>query len=153
VREELVAQLVTLLNSRLVDPLEILLDPSEVDTMVGVRAGCARAALVWADRLLGDDDADAVHAAASLIGALYPGDGRFDPPAAWWRTPLGRVIALRIGHPDTDPVSYAVAGAMLGVTRQAVHDLVTRGKLARHTDGGVTVDSVRSRLNEQLGKA
>jgi len=40
-----------------------------------------------------------------------------------------------------------VAGAMLGVTRQGVHDLVTRGKLARHPDGGVTVDSVRARRN------
>jgi hypothetical protein len=36
---------------------------------------------------------------------------------------------------------------MLGMTRQGVHDLVTRGKLARHPDGGVTVDSVRARLN------
>jgi len=43
-------------------------------------------------------------------------------------------------------VSYAVAGAMLGVTRQGVHDLVTRGKLARHPSGGVLTASVRDRL-------
>jgi pimeloyl-ACP methyl ester carboxylesterase len=30
-----------------------------------------------------------------------------------------------------DHVSYSVAGAMLDVTRHGVHDLVTRGKLAR----------------------
>lgn len=53
----------------------------------------------------------------------------------------------RAGHPSAQAVSYSVAGAMLGVTRQGVHDLVTRGKLARHPDGGVTVDSVRARLN------
>jgi hypothetical protein len=36
---------------------------------------------------------------------------------------------------------------MLGVTRQAVHDLIQRGKLDRHPDGGVRVSSVRSRLS------
>jgi hypothetical protein len=35
---------------------------------------------------------------------------------------------------------------MLGVTRQGVHDLVTRGKLARHADGGVTTESVSNRM-------
>jgi hypothetical protein len=42
-----------------------------------------------------------------------------------------------------------VAGAMLGVTRQGVHDLVSRGKLDRHPDGGVTTDSVRARRNRR----
>jgi hypothetical protein len=56
-------------------------------------------------------------------------------------------VLRRAGHPSAQAVSYSVAGAMLGVTRQGVHDLVTRGKLARHPDGGVTVDSVRARLH------
>ncbi|MEU4513870.1 hypothetical protein AB0G05_30590 [Nonomuraea wenchangensis] len=43
-------------------------------------------------------------------------------------------------------VSYAVAGAMLGITRQGVHGLVTRGKLDRHESGGVATDSVRRRI-------
>jgi hypothetical protein len=38
---------------------------------------------------------------------------------------------------------------MLGMTRQGVHDLVSRGKLDRHPDGGVTTDSVRARLHGQ----
>jgi len=42
-------------------------------------------------------------------------------------------------------VSYAVAGAMLGVTRQGV-DLVTRGKLARHPGGRVLTAGVRDRI-------
>jgi hypothetical protein len=61
--------------------------------------------------------------------------------------PLGQVVLCRAGHPSAQAVSYSVAGAMFGMTRQGVHDLVTRGKLARHPDGGVTVDSVRARLN------
>jgi hypothetical protein len=39
---------------------------------------------------------------------------------------------------------------MLGITRQGVHDLVTRGKLARHPDGGVKPESVRARLNQRF---
>jgi hypothetical protein len=35
---------------------------------------------------------------------------------------------------------------MLGITRQGVHDLLNRGKLTRHADGGVTVASIRARL-------
>jgi hypothetical protein len=97
--------------------------------------------------LLGDDDQAAASTAIRLVAALYPGDTPFDPPPEWWRTPLGQVVLRRVGHPSAQAVSYSVAGAMLGVTRQGVHDLVTRGKLARHPDGGVTVDSVRARRN------
>lgn len=97
--------------------------------------------------LLGDDEQAAAHTAIRIVAALYPGDAPFDPPPPWWRTPLGQVVIRRVGHPSVQAVSYSVAGAMLGVTRQGVHDLATRGKLARHRDGGVTVDSVRARLN------
>jgi len=38
---------------------------------------------------------------------------------------------------------------MLGLTREGVHDLVVRGKLDRHPDGGVNVDSVRVRLTQK----
>jgi hypothetical protein len=123
--------------------LEILLDdvgdlPSRADEVARRMAAAME----------GDDDAAAVLAIARLIGALYPGDAPFDPPADWWRTPLGRVVARRMGHPGARAVSYSVAGAMLGVTKQGVHDLVRRGKLARDSDGGgVTVASVRARLN------
>lgn len=82
---------------------------------------------------------------ARLIAALYPGD-RFEPPADWWRTPFGQVVARRAGYPGVEHVSYSVAGAMLGITRQGAHDLASRGKLDRHTGGGVTTESVRNRM-------
>jgi hypothetical protein len=59
------------------------------------------------------------------------------------------VVARRVGHPTTEGLSYAAAGAMLGITRQGVQDLVRRGKLARHTDGGVLATSVRDRLRDR----
>ncbi|MEU4742525.1 hypothetical protein AB0G02_18975 [Actinosynnema sp. NPDC023658] len=137
----LAAQIATIIRTRLLDPLEILFDdvgdlPSRADAV----------ARRMAEAMEGDDEAAAVHAIARLIGAVYPGDAPFDPPADWWRTPLGRVVARRMGHPAAQAVSYSVAGAMLGVTKQGVHDLVRRGKLERDEDG-VTVASVRARLN------
>lgn len=107
----------------------------------------AASSRAWAAELLGDDDQVAARTAIRIVAALYPGDTPFDPPAEWWRTPLGQVVLRRAGHPSAEAVSYSVAGAMLGMTRQGVHDLVTRGKLARHPDGGVTVESVRARLD------
>ena len=138
-RDALVEQLVTVVRQRLLDPLEILLGIDQPADRV--RA----AAEDWAARLLGEDQTAAVMCAARLIAALYPGD-RFEPPASWWATPFGRAVALRAGYPGVDHVSFGVAGAMLGVTRQGVHDLVTRGKLTRHPDGGVTTDSISTRM-------
>ncbi len=138
----LAEQIATIIRTRLLDPLEILFDdvgdlPSRAEVV----------ARQMAETMQGDDDSAAVHAIARLIGALYPGDAPFDPPADWWRTPLGQVVARRMGHPAAQAVSYSVAGAMLGVTKQGVHDLVRRGKLERNSDGGgVTVASVRERL-------
>lgn len=139
----LAEQIATIIRTRLLDPLEILFDdvgdlPARADEVARRMAATMR----------GDDDSAAVHAIARLIGALYPGDAPFDPPADWWRTPLGQVVARRMGHPAARAISYSVAGAMLGVTKQGVHDLVRRGKLERNADGGgVTVASVRARLN------
>ena len=133
-----------LLDIRLLDPLELLLDGDEVvDAMrdlVRLRAGR------WADALRDGDDGTAIGIAARLISTLYPGDRGFDPPADWWRTPLGQATARRVGHPASVSVSYATAGAMLGITRQGVHDLVRRGRLPRHPDGGVPALAVRDRL-------
>lgn len=144
---ELTGQVLGLMESRLLDPLEILLDSD----LCGIRSVAAGRAGALAEDLLGEDDQVAAMTAIRLVAALYPGDGPFDPPASWWLTPLGRITARRAGHPGADAVSYAVAGAMLGVTRQGVHDLVSRGKLARHPDGGVTVRSVRDRLGQRGG--
>jgi hypothetical protein len=138
----LVQQLMSVMSSRLLDPLEILL----ADPVVDVRARCEDAAHVWAARLLGPN---APYAIASIIAALYPGDDVFDPPPEWWRTPLGQVVLSQVGFPGREAVSYAVAGSMLGMTRQGVHDLVTRNKLGRHPDGGVTVTSILERIQRR----
>ncbi|WP_245765482.1 hypothetical protein [Nonomuraea jiangxiensis] len=142
---ELVAELVRLLETRILDPLEILLASDEhVDP---IRARLRVEAEVWAAQLLGPDRERATHTAARLVGALFPGDGPFDPPEPWWRTALGRAVARTSGHPSAAAVSYSTAGAMLGITRQGVHDLVKRGKLDKHPEGGVTTSSIRDRLN------
>ncbi len=143
---QLVEQLVRVVDTRLLDPLEILFDGDAVvdgvRTMVRVRAGA------WARQILDGDDRVAVGTIMRVVSTLYPGDGPFEPPVDWWRTPMGQVMARRVGHPTAESVSYPVAGAMLGITRQGVHDLVTRHKLVRHADGGVTPASVRDRLRQ-----
>ncbi|MFB6397620.1 hypothetical protein [Polymorphospora lycopeni] len=149
-QQELVEQLVRLIDIRLLDPLEILLDGD--DAVAALREIVRSRARSWATQMLGDDHRVAVGAIVRAISTLYPGDSPFDPPLDWWRSPLGQVVAGRMGHPTAQSVSYAVAGAMLGITRQGVHDLVSRGKLARHPEGGVLPASVRDRLLQQGSK-
>jgi hypothetical protein len=146
---ELVDNLVAVVTSRWLDPLEIVLDDG--DLVDALRARVVLKAKGWAAEMLGDDDDDyaAGRAAYRLIGALYPSDEPFNPPAQWWLTPLGQVVAQRVGFPGVEGVSVAVAAAMLGVSRQFVHDLVKRGKLDRSADGGVSVTSIRARINER----
>lgn len=146
-RTQLIDQLVRLIDIRLLDPLEILLDGAAPVTLA--RALVRQRAFEWAELMLDGDDATAVGTIIRLTASLYPSDGPFDPPVDWWRTPMGQVVALRVGHPTATAVSYPVAGAMLGITRQGVHDLLTRGKLARHPDGGVRPESIRDRLRAE----
>ena len=143
-RAELAAQLIRLVDVRLVDPLEVLLDGH--DALRPIRMAISGRAGIWAHRLLHGTDVEATGLIARFVASLYPSDRGFNPPADWWPTPLGRVVLWRVGHPGADAVSYATAGAMLGITRQGVHDLVQRGKLARHPDGGVLPASVRARF-------
>lgn len=142
---DLVEQLSQLVDERLLAPLELLLESSSaVDSL---RRWVDRLATSWAGDLLGADDDRAAATTARLVHTLYAGGSAFRPTPEWWQTPLGRVVARRVGHPVTEHVSYAVAGGMLGITRQAVHDLVSRGKLDRHPDGGVWSRSVRKRVS------
>jgi hypothetical protein len=143
-RDELAAQLISLVEVRLLDPLEILLESASDLSQVRDRVVERASALVQA--LLGPDEMLARLTAIRLVVTLYPSDSNFDPPPGWWQTPLGRVMVRRVGHPAAEAVSYAVAGAMLGITRQGVHDLVVRGKLDRHESGGVTTTSVQQRI-------
>jgi hypothetical protein len=146
-RSELLEQIAGLLDVRLLDPLEVLLEGDDavlaLRRLVRIRAG------QWADAMRDGDDVTAVMTGARLIATLYPGDRAFDPPIDWWRTPLGQTIARRVGHPSADSVSYGTAGAMLGISRQGVHDLVRRGRLPRHRDGGVPSSAIRDRLRIQ----
>ena len=141
---DLVDQITRLLDVRLLDPLEVLLEGD--DAVLALRRLVLIRARGWAEVLRNGDDAAATMTAARLIATLYPGDRAFDPPAEWWATPLGQVVARRAGHPWAESVTYATAGAMLGITRQGVHDLVRRGKLPRHPDGGVPSAAIRERL-------
>lgn len=144
---DLVDNLVAVVTSRLLDPLEIVLDDG--DLVDALRARVVLKAKGWAAEMLGDDDYVAGRAAYRLIAALYPGDEPFNPPAQWWLTPLGQVVAQRVGFPGMEGVSVPVAAAMLGVSRQFVHDLMKRGKVDRSADGTVSVASIRARINER----
>ncbi|GIE27188.1 hypothetical protein Ait01nite_002330 [Actinoplanes italicus] len=141
---DLTGQLLRILDNRLLDPLEILLEDAHV--VDDVRGLLRRRAAGWARILETGDDAAAIRMIARLIATLYPDDRAFTPPVDWWRTPLGQIVVRRAGHPFAASVSYATAGAMLGISRQGVHDLVRRGRLPRHPDGGVPVDAIRDRL-------
>lgn len=102
--------------------------------------------------MLTADDERAIGLIMRIVAALYPSDTTFDPPVDWWRTPMGQVVAMRVGHPTATRVPYPVAGAMLGISKQGVHDLVTRGKLDRHQDGGVVPSSIRDRIRQTAGE-
>jgi hypothetical protein len=147
-RGELREQLVQLVETRCVDPLEILLQ--DAGTLRDLREQIHDQATAWSRQLLEGGDDEAAALIVRLIAALYPSDQGFDPPLDWWRTPMGRLMARRIGHPTATRLPYPVAGAMLGISKQGVHDLVSRGKLARHPDGGVLPASVRDRLRDRL---
>lgn len=151
-RRELAEDLCRIVGGRVLDALEILFEPDELsgeDTRL--RELLAVKSRDWADVLCGDDDRAAAFLAIRLVSALYPGDAPFDPPAAWWATPLGRAVARRAGHPAATAVPVSVAAAMLGITRQAVHDLVRRHKLDRDPEGAITAASVQARLSRSRG--
>jgi hypothetical protein len=129
------------IGSRLLDPVDILFGLDEL-----LRQRAAGEIRTWAAALLGSDDRAAQYTAIRLVSVLYPGDAPFDPPAPWWGTPFGQAVLQRVGHPAALAVPFSVAAAMLGITRQGIHDLANRGKLDRDAGGGVTVASVRARL-------
>ncbi|MGC5014808.1 hypothetical protein ACLQ2R_28925 [Streptosporangium sp. DT93] len=140
-RDALADDLERLVGNRLLDPLDILFGTADL-----MRDRLASQARAWAGTLLGPDDQAAAYTAIRLVSALYPGDAPFDPPTGWWGTPFGQAVLLRAGHPSAAvAVPVAVAADMLGITRQGVHDLASRGKLER-LPPGITVASVRARL-------
>jgi hypothetical protein len=143
--EELARDLNRLVEARVLGPVDVLFGLDK-----DLRRRAFEAVLVWTEELLGPDDDAARTTAIRLVSTLFPADEPFTPPAEWWTTPFGRAVLLRAGHPNAEAVSFTVAAAMLGISRQGVHDLARRGKVQPHPDGGVTVDSVRARLKERL---
>lgn len=138
-------QLAAEVEARFLAPLDALLDgtalPNSTEPLAALRRRLDADAQMWAAQILGPDQALARSTAARVLAAVQPSD----PDPSWWRTPFGRAVVRLIGHPGRASVSRSVAGAMLGITRQGVQDLVNRGKLARHPDGGVSVASIRDR--------
>jgi hypothetical protein len=151
-RRALAEDLRRLIDSRLLDALSILFEPDELSGEdERLRELLEAKSRTWADVLFGEDDRAAAFLAIRLVSVLYPGDEPFDPPAAWWDTPLGRAVAQRAGHPAAAAVPVSVAAAMLGITRQGVHDLVRRHKLDRDPDGAITTASIQARLSRSRG--
>ncbi len=129
------------LTTTLVDPVGMLLGLDLADTL---RQRLTTRALLLADQACQDaDDKLAASTVNDLMQTLWP---HGDPEPRWWRTPLGRVCARSLGADDAEAVTYSVAAAMLGVTKGTVSQLVARGKLDRHPDGGLTRASVLVRL-------
>ncbi len=66
----------------------------------------------------------------------------------FWRTPLGRACAWWIG--SSDPfVPRTVAAAVLGCSRQNVHEMTARGTLAALVDG-IDAASLRDALRRKV---
>ncbi|WP_207211998.1 hypothetical protein [Promicromonospora panici] len=94
---ELADELLRLIERRIVDPLEILFGSDE--QVRPVRDQLRIETEVWAAQLLVRDDKLAVHTAARLVAALFPGDGPFDPPDAWWPGASGTRAGTRCRSP------------------------------------------------------
>lgn len=141
--ETLLADLLQLLENRVVFAVDQLCDDPQL--LQKLRWRCHIEAEVWATQLLGSAEESARAAVSKIIAILSTPDAEFDPSPQWWSSPFGRAVVLRVGHPSTTAVNYATCGAMLGITRQGVHDLVKRGKLDRHSEGGVACASIQHR--------
>jgi hypothetical protein len=85
--------------------------------------------------------------ALGLMHVMFPRDA--EPPAQWWRTPLGRACATHSVGLYPDQVKANSAADILGVGPSRVYQLLDSGKLERHPDGGVTRASVMRRVAGQ----
>jgi len=121
---------------------------SNVRELAGWRLECACHRL--AAELCSEDDQMVDEAASAVMSARWPDA---EPTPQWWRTPVGRLVARSMGGHDTAAVTHSVAAAMLGVTRGTVAQLVHRGTLDRHPDGGVARYSVLTRIGRQATPA
>lgn len=115
--------------------LEGLLGPApEFDALRARLDG--RAAMLTAQLESGDERIaaqTAIDLAAILPDAI---------PDDWWETPLGRLVAMSVGHPVQDQLSLAEAARVLRVSKTRVQQFVREQRLEQHPDGGVTAVSV-----------
>lgn len=134
--DALTRQLTADLDQALVTPIRALCGQDLAD-MITHRIH--ERAPIWAAILSGDDDHETAELVIDLMHALW---GTCDPPPEWWRTPLGRACATSFGHDTSEAWSRSVAAAVLGVHPGTIAQLVHRGVLERHPDGGLTRASV-----------
>lgn len=88
----------------------------------------------------------AAKTADDLMNVLWPNGSPEDcGQPDWWMSSLGRLCARNLRGDDRS-VSHATAAAMLGVSRGTIGTLTTRGRLAKHEDGGVSRASILDRL-------
>lgn len=84
--------------------------------------------------------------AQAIVAIIWCGQ----PPTAWWQTPAGRACAAQLAPHAQGTVTYAVAAAMLGVTRGTVQTLVQRERLTRVAPGNsICLASVLNRIATQ----
>lgn len=132
--------------SGIAGPVAAILDPALV-LDVERRIAAAAPLLAW-QLVQDDDDRLAAQTCIDVMCALWPHGAPEDVGRAdWWRSPLGRACARSLGRDDSEAVSHSVAAAMLGVHRGTVAQMVARGTLDRHPDGGVLRASVLQRLS------
>jgi hypothetical protein len=143
-QQELATQIGEELGAALYDPSAAVGDPDFL--AYGEQMVASRAAMLAGQLLQEMDDRLSAQTAIDLMCGLWRHGAPEDHDPAWWRTPLGRAIARSAGRDDADAVSYSVAGAMLGVVRGTISQMVARGTLDRHPDGGVLRSSVLARL-------
>lgn len=97
-------------------------------------------------RLLSPDPRLSKVTAVEIMTLIWPsGVNRL----AWWRTPLGAVVAYNMALTDKGGVEATVAGEILGLHRKKIGRMAENGELARHTGGGITLASIYTRLAHQ----
>lgn len=119
------------------------------ETLLGVAAAETIAAAVdtRAPRIvarLDRRDGDAAEIAAAVLTALWPIPGSVPP--TWWSSPLGETVRHAMDGPDVS-LTHTETADLLGISRASIGQMVARGNLTRHPDGGVSRDSVFRRLD------
>lgn len=143
------------LDNRLVRLANRLAEATGEGTPYGLRK-LLDATMTHAHGIAGGFGLEGGEALARTILRTLVDEGERDDPA-FWSTALGRAIAWWTGGPE-GWVSRHIAAAILGTTRQSVHELVKRQRLTGAVLGdgfrgtgseGVTPESLRRLLRER----